>query len=288
MYRRFLTLTAAITLFAGFCHAQHSRTLTDTIQSRVLNAPRAYNVYLPQSFDIDTTRRFPVLYLLHGLYGNNEDWVKQGALKSIADRLIKSGMADEMVIVTPDAGGPDPSVYQSGYFNVQGWNYDTFFFTEFMPEFEKKYRVIGDREHRAIAGLSMGGGGSTSYAQHHPELFSSLYAMSALMRLPDDRKANGDSGDKVVKFNRSVIDRDCISFINESDDKRLDDLRTVAWFVDCGDDDFLLHCNLDFYKTMQAAGIPCELRVRDGMHNWHYWRRALEDALPFVSRHFTK
>lgn len=255
----------------------------------MLGAKRAYTVLLPESFDTDSRREYPVLYLLHGMYGVNDDWTVQGNLKSVYDRLIGSHEIGEMVIVMPDAGGQDPSRQPNGYFDIPGWNYEQFFFTELMPEVEKRYRIKGDRTHRALAGLSMGGGGTTVYAQRHPDMFGSAYAMSALMSLSGDR--NGDNNDPqglIGKFNKSVVDHDCVKFVEEADDARKAALRSVKWFVDCGDDDFLLNCNLDFYRAMRRQGIPCEMRVRDGGHDWEYWHTALYTALPFAFRNFSK
>ena len=267
----------------------NSKIVTDTIDSKLLGAKRAYTVLLPESFDTDSRREDPVLYLLHGMYGVNDDWTVQGNLKSVYDRLIGSHEIGEMVIVMPDAGGQDPSRQPNGYFDIPGWNYEQFFFTELMPEVEKRYRIKGDRTHRALAGLSMGGGGTTVYAQRHPDMFGSAYAMSALMSLPGDR--NGDNNDPqglIGKFNKSVVDHDCVKFVEEADDARKAALRSVKWFVDCGDDDFLLNCNLDFYRAMRRQGIPCEMRVRDGGHDWEYWHTALYTALPFAFRNFSK
>lgn len=267
----------------------NSKIVTDTIDSKLLGAKRAYTVLLPESFDTDSRREYPVLYLLHGMYGVNDDWTVQGNLKSVYDRLIGSHEIGEMVIVMPDAGGQDTSRQPNGYFDIPGWNYEQFFFTELMPEVEKRYRIKGDRTHRALAGLSMGGGGTTVYAQRHPDMFGSAYAMSALMSLPGDR--NGDNNDPqglIGKFNKSVVDHDCVKFVEEADDARKAALRSVKWFVDCGDDDFLLNCNLDFYRAMRRQGIPCEMRVRDGGHDWEYWHTALYTALPFAFRNFSK
>ena len=161
-----------------------SRVVTDTIHSDVLGVDRAYTVYLPKSFDVDSTRTYPVLYLLHGLYGDNNGWFRDQRANEVLDRLIYSGEADEMVVISPNAGG-DPAVHQNGYFNIPGWAYEDFFFNELVPRLEKRYRAGGSRGRRAVAGLSMGGGGTTSYAQRHPDKFCAAYAMSALMDIPE-------------------------------------------------------------------------------------------------------
>ena len=98
------------------------------------------------------------------------------------DQLTASGEACEMIIVSPNAGG-NPATCWNGYFNMPGWAYEDFFYKEFLPYIEKTYRVKGDKRHRAIAGLSMGGGGTASYAQRYPDMYCAAYAMSALMNI---------------------------------------------------------------------------------------------------------
>lgn len=264
-----------------------SRVLTDTIESKVLNAKRAYTIFLPQSFDVDKTRQYPVLYLLHGMWENNSVWASRGHVKDVMDRLTASGEACEMIIVSPDAGGGDPNVYQNGYFDMPGWKYETFFYTEFLPFIEKKYRVIGDKQHRAVAGLSMGGGGATCYGQRHADMFCAVYAMSALMSIPEQGAARfDDPNGKLAILTRSVIENSCVDYVAQADEARKAQLRTVAWYVDCGDDDFLLDRNIEFFQAMRRAGIPCQFRVRDGGHDWEYWHSALYQCLPFVTRMF--
>ena len=265
-----------------------SKVVTDTVNSEILNTIRPYTIYLPESYEDGSQRQYPVLYILHGLLGNNTSWFTDMRLQEVIDLLSASGEAQEMIIVSPHAGG-NPSVEQNGYFNMPGWNYEDFFFQEFMPYIESKYRIKADKGHRAIAGLSMGGGGSTVYAQHHPELFGSVYAMSALMNIPGDNPVNiPDPEDKMAKLNNSVMENSAIEFVENADDATKENLKSVAWFVDCGDDDFLLDRNIEFVQAMKKAGIPLQFRVRDGAHNSEYWHSALYQSLPFASRNFTK
>ena len=65
-------------------------------------------------------------------------------------------------------------------------------------------------------------------------------------------------------------------------------MRSIRWYIDCGDDDFLLDDNLKFYQALRDAQIPAQLRVRDGAHKWYYWRQALSTCLPFASAAFTQ
>lgn len=283
--KQFFLLAVAMLLTCFGANAQ-SKFVTDTIYSEILGSPRAYTVYLPASFDKNPGKQYPVLYLLHGLYGKNSDWQDMSQLKLIADKLTRNGTIDEMVIVTPDAHQGLPNS-QPGYFNLPEWRYEDFFFQEFMPQIEKKYRIIGDKRHRAIAGLSMGGGGTTGYCQHHPEAFAAAYPMSALMSIPLDRRSPSPNSfdDKLTK---SCLENDCVEFVLNADEATKQALRTIDWYIDCGDDDFLLDCNLAIYQAMRDNKIPAQLRVRDGMHNWEYWSSALYDCLPFVNRSFKK
>ena len=143
----------------------------DRIDSKILGEEVPFNVYLPAGFQ-DSGESYPVVYLLHGLSDTYDAWVSKGRMKDVADLLIASGEIVPMVIVMPNAGHPDIRNEWNGYFNMPGRRYEDFFFGELIPQVEKKYRGVGDKAHRAVMGLSMGGGGSTSYAQRHPDSFS--------------------------------------------------------------------------------------------------------------------
>lgn len=263
-----------------------SRVECRTMRSEVLGADRNYTVFLPAGYDADPSRRYPVLYLLHGMNDTDRSWYDRGHVKDVMDQLTASGEACAMIIVTPDAGGSVSEGKWNGYFDMEGWPYERFFFEEFVPEVESRFRIEADKSHRAIAGLSMGGGGCASYAQRHPDMFCACYAMSALMHLPEAAADKVLSGDKTALLTDAVHRLSCVEYVRTADDAARNALRSVAWFVDCGDDDFLFDCNIDFVKAMRAAWIPCELRVRDGGHTWEYWHSALYTALPFVSRKF--
>lgn len=267
---------------------QMSRTEEHTVKSEVLNTERNYTVYLPAGYDKNTDRTYPVLYLLHGMNDTNKGWYERGHVKDVMDQLTASGEVCEMIIVTPDAGGNIMEGKWNGYFNMEGWKYEEFFFGEFLPMIESKYRIKGDKQHRAIAGLSMGGGGSTSYAQRHAEMFAACYAMSALMHLPPADQNKVKEGNKMALLTDAANRMSCVEYVSQADDNRKEQLRSVQWFVDCGDDDFLFDCNLDFYQAMRKAHIPCQLRIRDGGHTWEYWHSALYTALPYFSRIFSK
>ena len=207
-------------------------------------------------------------------------------MQDVADELIESGEACEMIIVMPNAGGPDTHNTWNGYFNMPGWNYEDFFFQEFVPAVEMKYHAVGDKGHRAVMGLSMGGGGSTVYCQRHPDMFSSCYAMSAWLDNQSNNVGSGQQKDKLYYVCEAVKEHSALRFVEEADDETKNQLRTVKWFFDCGDDDFLFDLSVRLHQLMRNARIKDELRVRNGVHNWEYWHQALRMALPFASRNF--
>ena len=281
-----MALTLCLTAMAQDWRQHVARVEEHTMKSEALGTERNYTVYLPAGYDLNTERTYPVLYLLHGMDGTNKDWYERGHAKEVMDQLTASGEACEMIIVTPDAGGNIMEGKWNGYFDMEGWHYEEFFFGEFVPMIESTYRIKADKAHRAIAGLSMGGGGATSYAQRHADMFAACYAMSAAMHLPPADAEQVKRGNKMALLTDAIHRLSCVDYLAEADEARKEQLRTVKWFVDCGDDDFLFDCNLDFYQAMRKAGIPCQLRVRDGAHTWEYWHSALYIALPYVSRVF--
>ncbi len=257
---------------------------TDTVHSLILGEDVPVNVYLPAGYDQNAAKKYPVVYLLHGLTDTYTAWAERGHMKDVVDELIISGEAARMVIIMPNAGHPDSHNEWNGYFNMPGRRYEDFFFGELMPQLEARYHVKSDKQHRAIMGLSMGGGGSTVYCQRHPDYFSSCYAMSPWL---DNLENWSDTpGDKLYIVCESVHEHSAIDFVKNADENVLERLRTVKWFIDCGDDDFLLDLSLELYQVMRESGVKAELRIRDGWHCWEYWHQALRLALPFASRNF--
>ena len=272
-------------LLAVSLASQAGRIITDSVESKVLGEKVLYNIYLPNGFDRNS-KLYPVVYLLHGLSDDYRAWRDKGRMQDVADELIESGEACEMIIVMPNAGGPDTHNTWNGYFNMPGWNYEDFFFQEFVPAVEMKYHAVGDKGHRAVMGLSMGGGGSTVYCQRHPDMFSSCYAMSAWLDNQNNNVGVGQEKDKRYYVSEAVKEHSALRFVEQADDETKKQLRTVKWFFDCGDDDFLFDQSVWLHQLMRNARIKDELRIRNGVHNWEYWHLALRMALPFASRNF--
>ena len=259
-----------------------------SMTSKILKGERKYAVYLPPDYET-SQRSYPVLYLLHGSGDDQAGWVQFGEVLLIADKAIKEGSATAMIIVMPDA-----NTGRRGYTNdIKGtWQYEDFFFSEFVPYIEKTYRIKGEKRYRAVAGLSMGGYGSFLYALHHPEMFSSACPLSAAagpLQLEETRK-------NLQLFSPTPVDNIPDSLI-EAYYKRYSILylienmpeeqkKAVRWYIDCGDDDFLFEGNSLVHIAMRKKEIPHEFRTRDGGHNWTYWRASLPEVLRFVSDAF--
>ena len=277
----FLTFCASSGLFA-----QTGKVFDNlSMKSEILNMDRKYAIYLPPDYNT-SERSYPVLYLLHGSGDDQTGWVQFGEVLRITDEAIQNGTATPMIIVMPDA-----NTGQRGYFNdIKGkWRYEDFFFGELMPFVEKNYRIKNDKRYRAIAGLSMGGGGSFMYALHHPELFSSACPLSAATgptwkedaRNYFERWGDKDATDAEIE---SYYEKYSVLALIESMPE--DQKKAVRWYIDCGDDDFLYEGNSLVHIAMRKKEIPHEFRIRQGGHSWTYWREALPTVFSFVSDAF--
>lgn len=272
-------------IFPLFAFAQTGKVYDNlSVPSKILKMDRKYAVYLPPDYE-NSDRSYPVLYLLHGAGDDQTGWVQFGEVLLIADKAIKEGTATPMVIIMPDA-----NTGQRGYANnAPGtWRYEDFFFEELMPFVEKKYRIKTEKRYRAISGLSMGGEGTFTYALHHPELFSSACPLSAAtgpMTLDDTknrlRRDNPNMPDSTIE--RFYKRQSVVSLVNAMPDSLK---RSVRWYIDCGDDDFLYEGNSLVHIAMRKREIPHEFRIRNGGHNWTYWRESLPDVLFFISQAF--
>jgi S-formylglutathione hydrolase FrmB len=255
--------------------------------SKVLGHPVAYCVLLPPSYDAEKSRRYPILYLLHGLGDNEQMLIHSGGFNLVEDLWERPQLGD-LLIVTPDGGS-------SFYINSHDGRhpYEDFFLREFVPHIENRYRTQPGRRSRGIAGISMGGYGAMHLAFRHPELFGSLGAHSAalLERLPT--VAVGDSRELA----RSRIFGDVFGspldpvFWKQNDPlaiARAANLAGLQIYFDCGsEDDFGFEVGaaaLD--KILHSRRIPHEFHLYAGGHNWVYVAEHLPALLQFHSRVF--
>ena len=255
-----------------------------TMNSKILDMERNYAIYLPPDYET-SSRSYPVLYLLHGLGDDQTGWIQFGEVKKIADNAIINGNATPMIIVMPDA-----NTGEVGYFNIpsKDWMYEDFFFNELMPYVESKYRIKSDKRFRAISGLSMGGGGTLTYALHRPDLFSAAAPLSSATGSIDVEESLKRIRRYGFEFTRDEMQ--ALLKANHPleliEDIPLNKLNSVRWYIDCGDDDYLFEDNSLLHIAFKKRGINHEYRVRDGAHTWAYWRESLPTVLEFVSAGF--
>ena len=278
MKRIFLTIlavVASVSVMAG------GRVEQGSVRSEILGVDKPYAVYLPEGYD-KSKESYPVLYLLHGATDTYMAWPERGDMQRIVDQTLKGKGVRKMIVVMPDASGKGErnAGRDMGYFNVEGWSYEDFFFKEFLPHIDVTYRTIAAKEGRAIAGLSMGGGGATVYAQRHPEIFAASYSTSGLLDLYDQLVQKRRPYYDIVWL-WSVEVTSPVDYLRRATPEQIEQLRTVRWMLDCGDDDRLVKTNVDYFIEMKRVDVPVEFRIRDGKHNWAFWQESLPQILRF-------
>jgi len=222
---------------------------------------------------------------------NSSSWLQEGEIKSLVDEAIKNGTILPMVLVMPDAG-------KTWYINsfdgkVQ---YEDFFIKEFIPGMEKTFRIRSEKKYRGIAGLSMGGYGAFYYALKYPELFSAAAPLSAavrndsvFMKITDERYTDrfaGVFGPVAHGENRLTPFYRAHSIIDIVKNTPVSELSKVRYWIDCGDDDPLAEGNCIVHVILADKKVPNEFRVRDGAHEWIYWRSGIINALQFIGEGF--
>ena len=146
-----------------------------TMDSQALQAPYPMTVYIPDR-EPSPGSVYPVVYLLHGSFGSENDWLANGNLKSTADHLIASGQIPPVLIVMPGS--------QSWWLNGYNEPAEHAFFEDLIPYIEANYPTARTRTGRLVAGLSAGGYGATRFALKYPELFGAAAALSPATYVP--------------------------------------------------------------------------------------------------------
>jgi len=262
------------------------------MKSAVLGRDVNYAIYLPPDYAA-SERRYPVVFLLHGYTDNESAWIQWGEIASTADKAIADRLIPPMIIVMPDGG-------VTWYVNDAAGKvrYEDMFFQELVPYIDATYRTRADRENRGIAGLSMGGWGTLTYVMRHPDVFTACAAFSSAIWTEADMAAmpaehydetfaplfgprpagNAESSEIFKKLNPLSL----AAVLPE------DPLKKVRYYLDCGDDDFLIEANMALHAVLLKRKIPHEFRVRDGAHTWSYWRTGIADGLAFIGQSFRR
>lgn len=292
-FKKNISLLIVLLFLVSLCYGQVSRGIVKEglkIDSKILGKEVKYTVYLP--YDYETSNRYyPVVYLLHGYTDNETAWMQYGESQLIADEAISKREIPPMIFVMPDAG-------ISWYINNfdKSVRYEDFFITEFIPFIEKAFRIRTEKRYRGIAGLSMGGFGSLLYTLKHPDMFTACAAFSSAVFTDEEIISASEREYKGLnaglygpdlkgkdRITQHLMDNNPLYIVKNIDKKKLNGTRL---YLDCGDDDFLYRGNSAFHTLLRDLNIPHEYRVRNGGHQWSYWRSGLLDGLKFISESF--
>lgn len=219
-------------------------------QSESVGTTRKANVYLPPKYD--AKKKYSVLYLLHGIGGDENEWYRDGGVPNIImDNLYAEGKVADMIVVMPNGRAQKDDSRQGGFGSFQAFGeFDKDLIGSLIPYIEKNFSVYTDREHRAIAGLSMGGGQSLNFGLGHMDVFayvggfsSAPNTMRAAQLIPDV--------EKVKKENK------------------------LLWMV-CGGADGLMNNSAQLKAFCDEKGIPCTLiNYPEQGHNFVVWKYGL-------------
>jgi enterochelin esterase-like enzyme len=235
--------------------------MSQTITSQILGGEQQYTVYLPPDYSQNPNRKYPVLYLLHGMGGNHTGWATGGNVKTIADEAISSGLSKEMIIVCPNGFN---SFYCNGY--IPGMNYEDYLINDFFPAIESTYRINATKGGRSIAGLSMGGFGAVYHMFKRPEMFSSCFAMSGAF-IRDSNLPNLEL------------------LVSSKSDAEISALPALV--IECGtEDNLVIAANNALHDFLTREHVEHVYTLRAGAHTWAFWQVCLPKALKLASDNF--
>jgi S-formylglutathione hydrolase FrmB len=245
----------------------------ETFHSVSLGREMHYRIFLPHNY-AEVNRRFPVLYLLHGIYGKFTDWDTQSRLRHYAQGL-------DLIIVMPDAG-------DSWYVNsatVAQNRYEDYIVKDLIQQVDGNYRTLAVRESRAMAGVSMGGYGTLNFALKHPELFVFAGSISGAINAPTDL------GPRQPDFQANLLqvfgpagsatrtENDIFNLLKHADVSRLPYI-----YLACGESDPFLPLNQQFAAQLLEEHARYEFHQAPGAHEWKFWDKTAKDLLPVVMR----
>lgn len=253
----------------------------EQLNSKLMGREMPYRVILPID-DKGSKARYPVLYLLHGLSGHFSNWTDKTKLVEYASR-------HKFIIVTPE--GADG--WYSDSVSVPNDKYESYIIKELIPEIERKYRAIPDREHRIIGGLSMGGYGSLKFGLKYPEMFSLIGSFSGALGAAGWTEKNAGP---IAKSLDSVFGPDEGSDARKANDVfklagelTPDQVKTLPYiYISCGTEDFLIKNNRDFLGILNEKKVPHEYREHPGIHDWIFWDDQVREFLDLADRRLSK
>jgi enterochelin esterase-like enzyme len=253
-------------LFYDARPAPHGEVREVLYQSKPMGVTRVMLVYTPPGYE-QSKAKYPVFYLLHGNGEAYTGWMMAGRANIILDNLIADKKAEPMIVVMPQghalqAPNVEPLVRLSGETEFFTKRFEPDLLQEIIPLVERTYRVKADADHRAIAGLSMGGGQSLSIGLDHPDLFHYVLGFSGAVggqyMYPDQVFANALSKPEVLNAKLRLL------------------------WIGCGKQDFLYQANVSFVKTLKDKNVKVTFHETEGSHVYTVWRHYLNETAPLL------
>lgn len=250
------------------------------LKSALLGRSINYRILYPiQYYKADKQeKRFPVLYLLHGLTGQSSNWIDRTRVALYATHY-------DLFIVMVEGGNG----WYTDSATVSTDKYESYIVRELIPDVEKRFRVSQERGGRAVAGLSMGGYGAFKFGLKYPEMFALVASMSGALDIASvtekELSAPGipaTTRDSIMQTFGPVNSptrgaNDIFKLVRELPSERVKALPFL--YFDCGTEDFLFKDNRDFVALLVEGKIPHEYRQLPGSHNWQYWDRQINEIL---------
>ena len=254
-----LEIPAAEPAFHDHRDVPHGEIHQLAYRSTSLDSIRRVTVYVPPGYERSATQRYPVLYLLHGANADENAWYRLGRVNAILDNLLAAGRARPFLVVMPNGYGAPPNTPQAAGQNTPRFARDLI--DDVLPLVESRYRVAAERNHRALIGLSMGGGQALSIGLNRLDLFSHIGGFSS---------GFGPNVDFAAAY-PGLVERG--RTVNR-------DLR-LLW-IGCGRDDGAFAASKRFSEFLVANGVAHTFRETDGAHTWMVWRRYLHEVAPLL------
>lgn len=281
------TIPAALVtlLMLGATASAQGRVDCASLASKTLGHAVRYCIMLPPSYESDKTKRYPALYFLHGLGENEQTLLRSGGWGLIEDLRQRHKVGD-FLIVAPEGRG-------SFFINAagKGDRYNDFFIREFLPFIEAHFRVLRDRGHRGVTGLSMGGFGALRFAFAHPDLFGSVSAQSPALITDSPQKLNTDlanAGPLARVLGNAFGNPIDTAHWNANNPFNLAQrnriaLKTQAIYFNCGEqDDFgFAEGASRLHKQLLSEGIRHEFHLYPGSHDAEYFLSHLHETIEF-------
>lgn len=236
---------------------------------------RGYWIYLPPSYAMDTARRYPVVYLLHGSPGGAKDWFAAAHANTTADTLIAAGKMREVILVGADGNGP---VYRfsewANSFDGRQHMEDALAL-DLVRFIDIRYRTLASADNRIIAGLSMGGYGAANIALHHPGIFHYSLCFSGYYQAEGPVFGAGPGSTAYRQFNSPAL------FLHTSAGRKAAAQVTFVIGIGTNDGSYKLDGQA-FYQELAGMKARASLLADVGGHSWRMWAKQLAQALPLI------